>query len=184
MDSPNTGARRRARNRHGRGARGALLPASLRAARRPLQEFSEIAGRALGALPAHVTERLEGVDVLSLDTPTTEALMPGDDARAPLLGTAQSAAAQAKTAQTRGTGAGADGAGGDGAGGGGAAAGLVGPAPALRDRVLLYRWPILLEAKREKRPVGDVVADVIALQLAVLWGSRPEDVDPRFGQPR
>lgn len=137
-------ARTRRRNRHGRGSRGRMLPPELARRRHPMVEFSDMVGRAMGALPEEIIERLDAVDVLSLNTPLADEHMPPADALAPLMGFSDPG----------------------------------------KQRVYLYRWPIMMVARRERRPLKDVVADRLAFELAGLWGLRPEQVDPHFGQPR
>ncbi|MCB4207969.1 hypothetical protein [Arthrobacter sp. UM1] len=134
----------RRRNRHGRGAKGRMLPPQLRLRRHPMEPFSQMVGRAMGALPADVVERLDSVEVLSLNAPVADEHQPSPEDAAPLLGTADPA----------------------------------------RGRVLLYRWPLIMEARRARRPLKDVVADRLAYELSALWGEAPEQIDPRFGLPR
>lgn len=134
----------RRRNRHGRGAKGRMLPPQLRLRRHPMEPFSEMVGQAMGALPPGIVERLDSVEVLSLNVPVAAEHQPSPEDAAPLLGTADPA----------------------------------------RRRVLLYRWPLIMEARRARRPLKDVVADRLAFELSALWGEPPEQIDPRFGLPR
>ncbi len=121
-----------------------MLPSMIALRTHPMAEFSETVGRAMGALPSVFVERLDSVEVLSLNTPLADEHLPPGHGAAPILGSFDPA----------------------------------------RQRVFLYRWPILLAAKKEKRAVKDVVADRLAFELAGLWGLPPEQIDPRFGQPR
>jgi predicted Zn-dependent protease with MMP-like domain len=121
-----------------------MLPTAIAQRKHPMVEFSELVGRAMGQLPEAFVERLDAVEVLSLNTPMTEEHFPPSESGAPLLGSFDP----------------------------------------VRKRIYLYRWPLMVAARREKKPLKDLVADRLVYELAGLWGMPPEQIDPRFGQPR
>lgn len=142
-------ARRRRRDRRGRGLRGPLAPAGSPAARSRAEQFDDLVLKSLGRLESRWGDELDRIEIVVADAPDI--------------------ASDASDASTDGGGSSYD---------AGVPLGRADPARGEQPaRIVVHRRPIEARASG-LRAREDLVHDVVVEQLAQLLGLSPDDIDP------
>jgi predicted Zn-dependent protease with MMP-like domain len=151
---PPATARIRRRDRHGRGLRGPLAPASSPLYRSRAERFDELVLQAVAQLEPRWESELAGVEfaveeVPAADTPAPD-LLPDDADPVPLARLDPARPDPGDPAR-----------------------------PARPARIVLYRRPLLARADGEDE-LGELVLDVVIEEFARLLGLDPQAIDPGY----
>ena len=149
---PHAGRIRR-RDRHGRGLRGVLAPASVPLHRTRAERFDDLILQAVARLEPRWEDRLAGVEFAVEEIPPAD--QPAYLSGPVPLGRVEPGAPGAAAGPGRS---------GDGA---------------RPPRIVIYRRPLMARADSEDE-LGDLVFDVVVEEFARLLGIDPEDVDPGY----
>jgi predicted Zn-dependent protease with MMP-like domain len=139
------------RDRHGRGLRGPLLPASLPAAATRSEQFDALVVEVLEPIEARFAEALDNLDVAVDDVPDVRWVADGSDMPGLLL--------DGSVPLSRLVPVGVDGSG-----------------LPTRARIVLYRRPLEARAK-DPEELAELVHDVLIEQIAGYLGIEPDSLD-------